>query len=215
MRDSVPVRAVVLLLARREGFEELVRTLPIVRERCPVRDRSEGRSRAEQIPSGCRRHRRSRRLVRTAPCRGSVTNSTPAVRIGSKALSKSATRRNSPTRPANWSPTAFACASPLAWASSSAVVAPGGRTTTRRFGRPWYILATQPRRPDEANEAPDGGPAGRCPAAHAREPSAGPVLVPRSFRRSTPPVEVTGPWEAASARRRPLVQPSGPGARSS
>ena len=61
--------------------------------------------------------------------------------------SKSSTRRNNPTRPANWSPIASRWRSPSAWASRRPVCAPGGRTTTQRFGRPSFVVApASPRR---------------------------------------------------------------------
>src|SRR5687767_4260743 len=68
--------------------------------------------------------------------RGALTNSTPASVIRVYAASKSSTRRNSPTRPANCCPTAVRCCSPSARASRMPVVPPAGRTTTHRLGRP-------------------------------------------------------------------------------
>ena len=65
----------------------------------------------------------------------------PPPASGRSCARKSSTRRNRPTRPANWSPTARAWRSPSARASSSAVAAPGGRTTTQRLGRPSLVSA--------------------------------------------------------------------------
>src|SRR5215467_1098332 len=72
--------------------------------------------------------------------RGGSTNSTPADVIRAYAASKSSTRRKNPTRPVTWFPTAAACRSPSARASSRPVAAPGGRTTTHRLGRPPLVV---------------------------------------------------------------------------
>jgi len=70
-----------------------------------------------------------------------VANSTPAAVIRWWEASKSSTSRKKPTRPATWFPIAVACRSPSAWASRMPVSAPGGRTTTHRFGRPPPVVS--------------------------------------------------------------------------
>lgn len=103
--------------------------------RVPVANRSGGRSRPEQVPSVASDiNEDSHASAQLVPWFGDELHA--AVRIRTKAFSKSSTLGTSQRGPRTTEP---ASCSPSAWARSSAVVAPGDLTTTQRCGRPSLV----------------------------------------------------------------------------